>query len=45
MVIKHTVKKGLVVLFDILAVMGIIFSVICLIFNIVFRNRRLIFSF
>ena len=38
--IRHTVKIGLVVLFDLLAVSGILFTAACLVFNIVFRNKR-----
>lgn len=38
--IRHTFMIGLVVWFDILAASGILFTVACLVFNIVFRNRR-----
>ena len=40
-VLIQSFKKGLVALFYILAIVGIIFSITCLLFNTVFRNRRL----
>lgn len=36
----HTYKTGLVVFIDILATFGIIFALVCLVFNVVFRNTR-----
>ena len=36
----HTFQLGLVVVFYILAAVGFIFCVACLMFNFVFRNRR-----
>ena len=38
--ITHTFELGLVVAFDILATMGLVFTIGCLIFNIVFRKRK-----
>ena len=36
----HTFNTGLIVACDILAGLGIVFAISCLIFNIVFRNER-----
>ena len=38
--ITHTYEIGLVIVFDILASLGIFFDIGCLIFNIIFRNRK-----
>ena len=38
--ITHTFELGLVIVFDILATMGLIFTIGCLMFNIIFRNRK-----
>ena len=38
--ITHTYDIGLVIVFDILASLGIFFDIGCLIFNVVFRNRK-----
>ena len=36
----HTFQLGLVIVFYFLAAVGTIFSVVCLLFNFVFRNKR-----
>ena len=36
----NTFKTELVVILDILAVAGIVFAIVCLVFNVVFRNRK-----
>lgn len=36
----HTFHVKLVVIFDILAIAGILFGFVCLLFNIIFRKRR-----
>lgn len=36
----NTFKLELVVIFDILAIFGIAFAIACLLFNIIFRNRK-----
>lgn len=36
----RTFKIWLIALFDILAILGIIFAVACFLFNLIFRNRR-----
>ena len=36
----HTFHVELVVIFDILAIAGILFGFVCLLFNIIFRKRR-----
>ena len=41
-VITQSFKKALVILFYFFAMIGIIFSIACLVFNTVFRNRRYI---
>ena len=38
--VVHTFQLGLVVVFYFLAAVGMIFSVVCLLFNFVFRSRR-----
>ena len=38
--ITHTFELGLVIVFDILATMGLIFTMGCLMFNIIFRKRK-----
>ena len=38
--ITNTYNLGLVITLDILATAGIVFAVVCLLFNIIFRNRR-----
>ena len=38
--ITHTFELGLVIAFDILATLGLIFAIGCLIFNIVFRKKK-----
>ena len=38
--ITHTFELGLVIVFDVLATMGLIFTTGCLLFNIIFRNRK-----
>ena len=38
--ITHTFETELVVVFDILATLGIAFAIGCLIFNFGFRNRK-----
>ena len=38
--IIHTFNSGLVVLFDILATLGITFALSCLLFNFIFKERR-----
>ena len=38
--ITHSFELGLVIVFDILATMGLIFTIGCLMFNIIFRNRK-----
>ena len=38
--ITNTFNKGLVVTFDLLATFGIIFVILCLVFNFTFRNKK-----
>ena len=38
--ITHTFELGLVIAFDILATLGLVFTTGCLIFNIVFRKKK-----
>ena len=38
--ITHTFETELVVVFDVLATLGIVFAIGCLIFNCGFRNRK-----
>ena len=38
--IVNTFHMELVIIFDILAIAGILFGFACLLFNIIFRNRR-----
>ena len=38
--ILHTFKLWLVAIFDCLASLGIVFAIVCLVFNIVFRKRK-----
>lgn len=38
--ITNTYKVGLVVVFNTLAIAGILFAVACLLFNVIFRNRK-----
>ena len=40
----QTVNLWLVVVYYFLVLMGIVFIMVCLVFNIVFRNRRLVVS-
>ena len=40
MKIVTTFHMELVIILDILAIVGIVFSFACLLFNIIFRNRR-----
>ena len=40
MKIIHTFNTALVVVFDCLAILGIVFAISCLLFNFIFRNRR-----
>ena len=40
--ITHSFELGLVIVFDILATMGLIFTIVCLMFNIIFRKRKLV---
>ena len=37
----HTFQLGLVIVYYLLAVAGIVFTVVCLLFNFAFRKRRL----
>ena len=39
-VVFHTFQIGLVVLFYVLAAVGIVFAVGCLLFNFIFRGRK-----
>ena len=39
-IVIHSFNIALVVLFDITAVLGIVFAIGCLIFNFVFKNRK-----
>ena len=38
--VTNTIQIFLVIIFDVLAVVGIIFALICLVFNIVFKNKK-----
>ena len=38
--IINTFMKELVVIFDVIAIAGIVFAVICLLFNVIFRKRK-----
>lgn len=38
--ITHTFELGLVITFDILATLGLVFTIGCLIFNIAFRKKK-----
>ena len=40
--ITHSFELGLIIVFDILATMGLIFTTVCLMFNIIFRKRKLV---
>ena len=37
---RQTFKIGLIVLFDVLAALGLLFTVACLLFNVIFKNKR-----
>ena len=39
-IVIHTFKVELVVILDISAGAGIIFAIVCLVFNVVFRNKK-----
>ena len=41
-VVINTLHTALIVIIDIIAVAGIVFATVCLIFNIVFRNKRFV---
>ena len=36
----HTFEIGLVIVFDVLATVGIVFAIGCLLFNFIFRERK-----
>ncbi len=39
--IINTIHVALIIIMDIMAIVGVTFAIVCLVFNIVFRNKRL----
>lgn len=43
--VTNTIHDAVIVIYDMIAALGIIFAICCLVFNIVFRNKKLVNRF